>query len=192
MRFTLPNPGLEDRILSYEDLEMMEQTERTDNKAQYLLTCVGFCVGLGNIWRFPYLCQSHGGGAFMIPFLILVFLEGLPLLYLEFAIGQRLRKGCVGVWAAINPYLTGVGITSMIVSFLVGLYYNSINGWVLWYFFQSFQSPLPRSQCPVDDNLTSCVHHVHSTICGPHHFPHKRTGSQRIHRQNQVSVHTRR
>lgn len=49
-------------------------------------------------------------GAFMIPFLILLVLEGIPLLHLEFAIGQRLRKGSVGVWRAINPYLTGVGV----------------------------------------------------------------------------------
>lgn len=48
-------------------------------------------------------------GAFMIPFLILLVLEGIPLLHLEFAIGQRLRKGSVGVWRSINPYLTGVG-----------------------------------------------------------------------------------
>lgn len=48
-------------------------------------------------------------GAFMIPFLILLVLEGVPLLHLEFAIGQRLRKGSVGVWSAIHPYLTGIG-----------------------------------------------------------------------------------
>lgn len=48
-------------------------------------------------------------GAFMIPFLILLVLEGIPLLHLEFAIGQRLRKGSTGVWRSINPYLTGVG-----------------------------------------------------------------------------------
>lgn len=48
-------------------------------------------------------------GAFMIPFLILLVLEGIPLLHLEFAIGQRLRKGSVGVWRSINPHLTGVG-----------------------------------------------------------------------------------
>jgi hypothetical protein len=48
-------------------------------------------------------------GAFMIPFLILLVLEGVPLLHLEFAIGQRLRKGSVGVWSSIHPYLTGIG-----------------------------------------------------------------------------------
>uniref|UniRef100_A0A3P8NN98 Transporter n=1 Tax=Astatotilapia calliptera TaxID=8154 RepID=A0A3P8NN98_ASTCA len=128
-----------------------------DNKAQYLLTCVGFCVGLGNVWRFPYLCQSHGGGAFMIPFLILLVLEGIPLLHLEFAIGQRLRKGSVGVWRAINPYLTGVGIASLLVSFLVGMYYNTIMAWIMWYLFNSFQDPLPWSQCPLNANSTGLV-----------------------------------
>uniref|UniRef100_A0A3Q3GCI3 Transporter n=1 Tax=Labrus bergylta TaxID=56723 RepID=A0A3Q3GCI3_9LABR len=162
MRLVLPNRDLEERIPSYEDLERMEKETavdrpKWDNKTQYLLTCVGFCVGLGNVWRFPYLCQSHGGGAFIIPFIILVVLEGVPLLHLEFAIGQRLRKGSVGAWAAIHPYLTGVGIASMSVSFLVGMYYNTIIAWVMWYFFNSFQDPLPWSQCPLNENLTGLV-----------------------------------
>ncbi|KAK2887769.1 hypothetical protein QQF64_012862 [Cirrhinus molitorella] len=125
-----------------------------DNKVQYLLTCIGFAVGLGNVWRFPYLCQIYGGGAFLIPYLVALVFEGLPLLYLELAIGQSLRKGSIGVWHSISPVLGGVGVASMIISLLVGLFYNTILAWVLWYFFHSFQEPLPWSQCPVNDNKT--------------------------------------
>lgn len=140
----------------------MAKTEETgekerpkwDNKIQYLLTCIGFAVGLGNIWRFPYLCQIYGGGAFLIPYLLALVFEGLPLLYLELAIGQRLRLGSTGVWNSISPLLGGVGIASLIVSFLVGLFYNTIIAWVLWYFFHSFQDPLPWAICPINANRT--------------------------------------
>ncbi|XP_015282828.1 PREDICTED: sodium-dependent neutral amino acid transporter B(0)AT1 [Gekko japonicus] len=162
VKLQLPNPGLERRIPSHEELESIEAKEaetrpQWDNKTQYMLTCVGFCVGLGNVWRFPYLCQSHGGGAFMIPFLILLVLEGIPLLHLEFAIGQRLRKCSLGVWSSIHPCLKGVGVTALLVSFFVGLYYNTIIAWVMWYFFNSFQEPLPWSTCPLLPNKTGYV-----------------------------------
>lgn len=55
------------------------------------------------------------------------------------------------------------GVASMIISFLVGLFYNTILAWVLWYFFHSFQEPLPWSQCPVNDNLTGTQTHKHNT-----------------------------
>uniref|UniRef100_A0AAX7UKH8 Transporter n=1 Tax=Astatotilapia calliptera TaxID=8154 RepID=A0AAX7UKH8_ASTCA len=141
------------------DTMRLEAADRPkwDNKAQYILTCVGFCIGLGNVWRFPYLCQSHGGGAFLIPYLILLVLEGMPLLLLEIAIGQRLRKGSVGVWRAISPYLTGVGIGSMLVSFMVALYYNTLIAWIMWYFFNSFQDPLPWTNCPLNENRTGFI-----------------------------------
>ncbi|XP_054619409.1 sodium-dependent neutral amino acid transporter B(0)AT1-like [Dunckerocampus dactyliophorus] len=162
MRLVLPNPGLDLRIPNHEDLDRMEKEEarngpKWDNKAQYILTCLGFCIGIASVWRFPYLCQSHGGGAFLIPYVILLVLEGMPLMLLEFAIGQRLRTGSVGVWGAINPYLTGVGIASMLVSFLTALYYNALIAWIMWYLFNSFQSPLPWTQCPLNDNRTGYV-----------------------------------
>uniref|UniRef100_A0A8C7T4R2 Transporter n=1 Tax=Oncorhynchus mykiss TaxID=8022 RepID=A0A8C7T4R2_ONCMY len=134
-----------------------EERPKWNNKAEYLLTCIGFAVGLGNVWRFPYLCQIYGGGAFLIPYLIALVFQGLPLLYLELAIGQRLRMGSIGVWNSISPYLGGVGVASMVVSFCVSLFYNTIVAWVLWYLFNSFQEPLPWSQCPLNHNNTGYV-----------------------------------
>uniref|UniRef100_A0A4W4GC77 Transporter n=1 Tax=Electrophorus electricus TaxID=8005 RepID=A0A4W4GC77_ELEEL len=153
------DPGQTRPLLNFREDERYETEDRPkwDNKVQYLLTCVGFAVGLGNVWRFPYLCQIYGGGAFLIPYLIALVFEGLPLLYLELAIGQSLRQGSIGVWNSISPYLGGVGVASMAVSFLVGLFYNTILAWVLWYFFNSFQDPLPWSQCPLNENLTDYV-----------------------------------
>ncbi|XP_044298756.1 sodium-dependent neutral amino acid transporter B(0)AT3-like [Varanus komodoensis] len=119
-----------------------------DNKVQYLLSCIGFAVGFGNVWRFPYLCQIYGGGAFLIPYVIALFFEGIPLFHLELAIGQRLRKGSIGVWTQISPYLGGLGYACMVASFLVSVYYNMILAWVLWYFVNSFRDPLPWSICP--------------------------------------------
>ncbi|XP_053762823.1 inactive sodium-dependent neutral amino acid transporter B(0)AT3 isoform X1 [Panthera pardus] len=126
-----------------------------DNRLQYLLSCIGFAVGLGNIWRFPYLCQTYGGGAFLIPYFVALVLEGIPLFHIELAIGQHLRTGSVGVWKAVSPYLGGVGLGCLTVSFLVSLYYNTVLTWVLWYFLNSFQNPLPWGSCPLDLNRTA-------------------------------------
>ncbi|XP_024434375.1 inactive sodium-dependent neutral amino acid transporter B(0)AT3 isoform X1 [Desmodus rotundus] len=134
-----------------------DERPKWDNKLQYVLSCVGFAVGLGNIWRFPYLCQSHGGGAFLIPYLIALVFEGIPLFHLELAIGQRLRRGSVGVWMTISPYLGGVGLGSLTLSFLISLYYNTVLSWVLWYLLNSFQQPLPWGSCPLDVNRTGFV-----------------------------------
>ncbi|GAB1294867.1 Transporter [Apodemus speciosus] len=124
------------------------------NPLQFLLTCVSYAVGLGNVWRFPYLCQMYGGGSFLVPYVIMLIVEGMPLLYLELAVGQRMRQGSIGAWRTISPYLGGVGIASMVVSFLVSVYYNVINTWALWYLFHSFQDPLPWSVCPLNSNRT--------------------------------------
>ncbi|XP_013361359.1 PREDICTED: sodium-dependent neutral amino acid transporter B(0)AT3 isoform X8 [Chinchilla lanigera] len=147
---------------------------RWDNKFQYLLSCVGFAVGLGNIWRFPYLCQTYGGGAFLIPYLIALVFEGIPLFHIELAIGQRLRRGSIGVWTAISPYLGGVGLGCFTVSFLVSLYYNTVLVWVLWYFLNSFQQPLPWAACPPNLNRTGDLLHGLVPIPGPDHLPRQR------------------
>uniref|UniRef100_A0A8D3DZF2 Transporter n=1 Tax=Scophthalmus maximus TaxID=52904 RepID=A0A8D3DZF2_SCOMX len=128
-----------------------------DSPVEFLLACVSYAIGLGNVWRFPYLCQMHGGGGFLIPYLIMLFLEGLPLFCLELAIGQKMRLGSIGAWTAINPYLGGVGLASVMTSLYLCLYYNIINAWSFWYLFNSFQSVLPWAECPINSNRTGPI-----------------------------------
>ncbi|CAI8010278.1 Sodium- and chloride-dependent glycine transporter 2 [Geodia barretti] len=124
-----------------------------DNKVQFILTLVGYAVGLGNIWRFSYLTAKNGGSAFMIPYLVMLFLLGIPLFYLELLLGQSLRKGPVLTWHKLLPNFTGVGIASVVVIVYICLYYNVIIAWVIFYFFKSFQSPLPWAKCDGFDVL---------------------------------------
>ncbi|XP_077573598.1 sodium-dependent neutral amino acid transporter SLC6A17 [Stigmatopora nigra] len=128
-----------------------------NNKLEYILAQVGFSVGLGNVWRFPYLCQKNGGGAYLVPYSILLLLIGIPLFFLELAVGQRIRRGSIGVWNYMYPQLGGIGVSSLMVCGFVGLYYNVIIGWSIFYFFQSFQYPLPWAECPVKINGTQAI-----------------------------------
>ncbi|XP_040596005.1 sodium- and chloride-dependent transporter XTRP3A isoform X2 [Mesocricetus auratus] len=124
------------------------------NPLQFIFACISYAVGLGNVWRFPYLCQMYGGGSFLVPYVIMLVVEGMPLLYLELAVGQRMRQGSIGAWRTISPYLSGVGVASVVVSFFLSMYYNVINAWGFWYLFHSFQDPLPWSVCPLNGNRT--------------------------------------
>ncbi|CAD1476423.1 unnamed protein product [Heterotrigona itama] len=117
-------------------------------KMQFFLSIIGYSVGLGNIWRFPYLCQQNGGGAFLIPFFVMLILEGVPLFLIELGLGQRMRQGALGVWNTIHPWLGGIGIASCIVTFFVALYYNVIITWCFYYLFNSLEEPLPWAKCP--------------------------------------------
>ncbi|KAL3860692.1 hypothetical protein ACJMK2_010783 [Sinanodonta woodiana] len=121
-----------------------------DSKLQYIFMVISYAVGFGNVWRFPYLVQQHGGGAFLIPYTIMLVLEGMPLLFLELSIGQHMQKGTVILWNQINPLLGGIGIASAVTSFNVALYYNGLVMWCFFYLFHSFQSPLPWAYCPTE------------------------------------------
>ncbi|XP_045442863.1 sodium-dependent neutral amino acid transporter SLC6A17 [Pipistrellus kuhlii] len=149
-------PGGKPAAAAEEELDA-EDRPAWNSKLQYILAQIGFSVGLGNIWRFPYLCQKNGGGAYLVPYLVLLIIIGIPLFFLELAVGQRIRRGSIGVWHYVCPRLGGIGFSSCIVCLFVGLYYNVIIGWSIFYFFKSFQYPLPWSECPVVRNGTVAV-----------------------------------
>ncbi|KFR16170.1 Sodium- and chloride-dependent transporter XTRP3A, partial [Opisthocomus hoazin] len=128
-----------------------------DNPLQFVFACISYAVGLGNVWRFPYLCQMYGGGGFLIPYFIMLIIEGMPLLYLELAVGQRMRQGSIGAWKIISPYLCGVGMFSVFI-FIFKCPGNTGNlPWLFWGFSPHVppsQDPLPWATCPLNSNHT--------------------------------------
>ncbi|KAG7483755.1 hypothetical protein MATL_G00041620 [Megalops atlanticus] len=124
---------------------------------EFTLAGIGCAVGLGNVWRFPYLCYRSGGGAFLVPYLLMLVVLGIPLLYMELTLGQYLRRGPVLVLAKVCPLLKGVGLATVAISFIMCTYYNVIITWSLYYLFSSFQSPLPWENCNNTWNRPNCT-----------------------------------
>lgn len=115
-------------------------------KMDFMLSAVGYAVGFGNVWRFPYLCYLNGGGAFLIPYFFMMIFAGMPLFYLELAIGQYAALGPITVWG-ICPLFKGLGYAMVGISALVSVYYNVILSLSIFYLFSSFTSELPWSKC---------------------------------------------
>ncbi|XP_044052362.1 sodium- and chloride-dependent GABA transporter ine isoform X2 [Siniperca chuatsi] len=135
------------KVLAERTAEAQVQRPTWSGRLEFVLASVGYAVGLGNVWRFPYLCYSSGGGAFMIPYLVMVILCGIPLLFMEFAIGQYTRLGPVHALAKICPLLKGVGLATVVISFVFSTYYNVLMSWALFYLFNSFGVTLPWKSC---------------------------------------------
>jgi NSS family neurotransmitter:Na+ symporter len=121
---------------------------RWASRTVFLFAAIGSAVGLGNLWRFPYLTYKFGGGAFLIPYLIALFVLGIPLLILEFALGQKLQKGAIASFREINPKLRGIGFAAIFAGFVVVVYYVVVMAWALIFFIGSFREKLPWAKDP--------------------------------------------
>ncbi|KAA0184613.1 Transporter [Fasciolopsis buskii] len=135
--------------------EAPQLRDQWKRKLDFLIACMGFSIGLGNVWRFPYLCYKNGGGAFLIPYFVSVFFAGIPLFLLEVALGQFTSRGIILAWN-ICPLFRGLGCASTLINFMVNCYYTVILGWGLHYLFSSFQSPLPWTLCDQWWNTAGC------------------------------------
>ncbi|XP_037946222.1 sodium-dependent nutrient amino acid transporter 1-like isoform X2 [Teleopsis dalmanni] len=122
---------------------------------EFLLSCIAMSVGLGNVWRFPFTALENGGGAFLIPYLIVLFLIGKPIYYLEMIIGQFSSRGSVKVYD-FCPAMRGVGVGQVVSISVVTTYYVAIMGMTVRYLFDSFKPILPWSICEESWNA-ACI-----------------------------------
>ena len=113
------------------------------SRASFLLACIGYTIGLGNVWRFPYVAYAHGGGAFLLAYFVCLVLLGVPLYLLELALGQAAKAGPVKALRAVDPRLVGVGWAAVLLAGIISYYYMAIIAWALVYVVHSFRSPLP-------------------------------------------------
>uniref|UniRef100_A0A3P8RWZ3 Transporter n=1 Tax=Amphiprion percula TaxID=161767 RepID=A0A3P8RWZ3_AMPPE len=127
------------------------------SKAEFLLAVAGQIIGLGNVWRFPYLCYKNGGGVFFVPYLLFLVLCGIPLFLLETSLGQYTSLGGVSAWRTICPLFGGLGYASQVMILHGCVYYIIILAWALFYLFYSFQAELPWSHCNNTWNTAACV-----------------------------------
>ncbi|KAH9508421.1 Sodium-dependent proline transporter [Bulinus truncatus] len=140
------------RVVDRGHLELFHQfklahvREQWTGKMDFLFSSLGYAVGLGNVWRFPYLAYSNGGGAFFIPYFTMVIFVGMPIFFLETIIGQFSSCGPTTCWE-FCPFFKGCGFAMITVSFLTATYYNMLIAWAFYYVYASFESPVPWYRC---------------------------------------------
>ncbi|XP_009001611.3 sodium- and chloride-dependent betaine transporter isoform X1 [Callithrix jacchus] len=152
--------------LDPEDEDQVKERGHWNNKMEFVLSVAGEIIGLGNVWRFPYLCYKNGGGAFFIPYFIFFFTCGIPVFFLEVALGQYTSQGSVTAWRKICPLFQGIGLASVVIESYLNVYYIIILAWALFYLFSSFTSELPWTTCSNFWNTEHCMDFLNHSGAG--------------------------
>ena len=113
----------------------MVKRDRWDSRSAFILAAIGSAIGLGNVWRFPYIAYENGGGAFLIPYFIALLTAGIPLMMLEFSLGQRLQGSPPLAFKKLNPKWEWFGWWTIFVSACIVFYYCAIMAWAWRYLF---------------------------------------------------------
>lgn len=135
--------GLLTKTSLKEEPEEKEERMTWGSEIEYYLSTLGYSVGFGSLWRFPYVVYANGGGAFLIPYTIFFFILAYPLFYLESALGQMYRKGAPGCLEKAGKRFRGVGISQVVISFFLGAYYNILMAYSLIFLWDSLSWKLP-------------------------------------------------
>uniref|UniRef100_A0A8C6SXH4 Transporter n=1 Tax=Neogobius melanostomus TaxID=47308 RepID=A0A8C6SXH4_9GOBI len=155
---SVPVGGFRTLVVQQTSLERPRET--WSKKMDFLLSVIGYAVDLGNVWRFPYICYQNGGGAFLLPYLLMAVFGGVPLFYMELALGQFHRSGCISIWKHICPIFKGIGFAICIIALYIAFYYNTIMAWALYYLLSSFRPVLPWTTCTNSWNTGNCKSYI--------------------------------
>lgn len=122
----------------------MTKRDSFGSKLGIVAAAAGSAIGLGNIWKFPYMAGKHGGGAFILIYLLAILLMGFPLVYAEFAMGRKAKTNAVDTFVVVGGKKAWgiVGGVATLTVFLVATFYMMITGWVIFYFFESLTGNL--------------------------------------------------
>ena len=112
----------------------MKKSSSFSGSLGFVLAAAGSAVGVGNIWRFPYLCAKDGGGLFLLVYLVLVLTFGFTLLTTDVAIGRRTKQNALNAFATLNKKWKFLGYLTFLVPTLIMTYYSVIGGWITKYF----------------------------------------------------------
>ena len=116
---------------------MADKNEWGSNMS-FILAMIGSAVGLGNIWRYPYVLYSNGGGAFYIPYIVAILLMGIPFLILEYGVGYNFKSSFAKAVKKINSKCEYIGWFLPVAVFMIMIYYSAILGWDGIYIILSF------------------------------------------------------
>ena len=114
-------------------MDMEKKTNHFSGQVGFVLAAAGSAVGVGNLWRFPYLAAKDGGGLFLLVYLALVLAFGFTLLTSDIAIGRRTKKSAIGAYTEMRPRWRFLGILTFLVPVLIMTYYAVIGGWITKY-----------------------------------------------------------
>lgn len=125
-----------------------EQRESWGTRGAFILAAIGSAVGLGNLWRFPYELYDHGGGAFLIPYIIAVFVIGVPMLILEFSLGHLTQRAAPDAFAHSHKRLEFIGWWSILLGFVIVTFYTVILAYCFSFLRFSVQGILTGGELP--------------------------------------------
>eukprot|EP00756_Hemistasia_phaeocysticola_P013808 Hpha_TRINITY_DN15305_c3_g2::TRINITY_DN15305_c3_g2_i1::g.90512::m.90512/K05038/SLC6A5S; solute carrier family 6 (neurotransmitter transporter, amino acid) member 5/7/9/14 len=136
-------------------IEPVDETGRGEGVStlDYMISLMGYAIGIGNVWRFPYLVGRWGGFSFLIAYVLCLCLVSCPMYLFELALGQDTRKSTIHAFRAVKPRWAGLGWCTCVMLFFVLGYYNMLLAYSIVYMYYSFYDPLPWTAAARPPNL---------------------------------------